>query len=144
MTPVEASKNENEEIVWNNLNNSVNIVASKQKFKVGDTVRISRIKATFEKGYLLNWSEELFTVVEVKKTNPLTYRLSDANDKILEGSFYNEELQKSIQKEQDVYRVEKIIRKKKINGIEHGLVKWIGYSEKFNTWEPMTNIIKLK
>ena len=144
MSPVEGSKKENEEIVWNNLNNKVNIVTSKQKFKVGDTVRISRIKATFEKGYLPNWSEELFTVVEVKRTNPFTYKLSDANGKILEGSFYNEELQKSVQKEQDVYRVEKIIRKKKINGIEHGLVKWVGYSDKFNTWEPMTNIIKLK
>jgi hypothetical protein len=144
MSPVEGSKKENEEIVWNNLNNKVNTVTSKQKFKVGDTVRISRIKATFEKGYLPNWSEELFTVVEVKRTNPFTYKLSDANGKILEGSFYNEELQKSVQKEQDVYRVEKLIRKKKINGIEHGLVKWVGYSDKFNTWEPMTNIIKLK
>jgi len=82
--------------------------------------------------------------MEVKRTNPFTYKLSDVNGKILEGSFYNEELQKSVQKEQDVYRVEKLIRKKKINGIEHGLVKWVGYSDKFNTWEPMTNIIKLK
>ena len=82
--------------------------------------------------------------MEVKRTNPFTYRLSDANGDILEGSFYNEELQKSLQKKQDIYRVEKIIRKKKINGIEHGLVKWVGYSNKFNTWEPMTNIMKLK
>ena len=144
MSPVEASEKSNEEIVWNNLNNKVNIVPSKQKFKVGDTVRISRIKAVFEKSYLPNWSEELFTVVEVKRTNPFTYKLSDTNGDILEGSFYNEELQKSVQKEQDVYRVEKIIRRKKINGIEHGFVKWVGYSEKFNTWEPITNIIKLK
>jgi hypothetical protein len=144
MTPIEASKKDNEGIVWNNLNNNINTVTGKQKFKVGDTVRISRIKAVFEKGYLPNWSEELFTVVKVKRTNPFTYKLSDTNGDILEGSFYNEELQKSLQKEKDIYRVEKVIRKKKINGIEHGLVKWVGYSNKFNTWEPMTNIIKLK
>ena len=110
MTPIEASKKDNEEIVWNNLNNKVNIVTSKQKFKVGDTVRISRIKAVFEKGYLPNWSEELFTVVEVKRTNPFTYKLSDTNGDILEGSLCNEELQKSVQKEQNVYRVEKLIK----------------------------------
>ena len=31
---------------------------------------------------------------------------------------------------QEVFRIEKVLRKKKINGIEHGLVKWIGYSDK--------------
>ena len=40
---------------------------AKAKFKVGDTVRISRMKGTFEKRYLPNWSEELFTIVKVKK-----------------------------------------------------------------------------
>ena len=32
------------------------------------------------------------------------------------------------------------MRKKKINGIEHGLVKWIGYSDKFNEWVPVSKI----
>ena len=30
--------------------------------------------------------------------------------------------------------------KKKINGIEHGLVKWIGYSDKFNEWIPVSKL----
>jgi hypothetical protein len=56
------------------------------------------------------------------------------------GSFYTEELQKSTQ---EVFRIEKIIRKKKINGIINGLVKWLGYSDKFNEWKPMSEIDKL-
>ena len=32
------------------------------------------------------------------------------------------------------------LKKKKINGIEHGLVKWIGYSDKFNEWLPVSKI----
>ena len=32
------------------------------KFKVGDKVRISKKKGTFEKGYLPNWTEEVFSI----------------------------------------------------------------------------------
>src|SRR6266536_1864806 len=95
----------------------------KPRFKVGDRVRINRIKRTFEKGYLPNWSEELFTIDEVQKTVPVTYVIKDTLGDVVKGSFYHEELQKS---NQEVYRVEKVIRKKKIDGIEHALVKWVG------------------
>ena len=37
----------------------------KSKFKVGDAVRISKIKQIFEKGYTPNWSTELFTITHV-------------------------------------------------------------------------------
>ena len=141
MTPVEASKNENEEDVTNNNLGKYKINKNKKPiFKAGDKVRISRTKGIFEQGYLPNWSEEIYTVVEVKNTNPYTYIINDMNGELIAGSFYTEELQKT---EQEVFRIEKIIRKKKINGVEHGFVKWIGYNKDFNTWEPMTEIKKL-
>ena len=108
-----------------------------RKFSVGDTVRISRIKKLFERGFHPNWTEEVFTVVEIKNTSPTTYRLKDFSGTILDGSFYNEELQKTSQR---VYRIEKVIRKKKINGVEHALVKWAGYSKKYNEWIPTTQL----
>jgi len=46
-------------------------------FSVGDQVRICRIEGLFEKGYLPNWSEALYTVREVKRTDPITYILKD-------------------------------------------------------------------
>src|SRR6266516_6069229 len=141
MTPVKASKKENEmKVLRNTINKTRPRPICKPRLKKGDKVRISRVKSTFEKGYLANWSEELYSVDEVQKTIPVTYKLKDLLGEEIEGSFYEEELQKSQQK---VYRVEKVIRKKQINGVEHALVKWSGYNEKFNEWIPMKETEKL-
>ena len=40
------------------------------KFKVGDHVRISLYKNIFAKGYIPNWSEEVFVIKKVKNTVP--------------------------------------------------------------------------
>ena len=130
MTPTEASQ----KVIHNPVKSEGNA-----KFSVGDQVRISRIKGIFEKGYLPNWSEALYTVHEVKRTDPITNILEDMNGESIKGGFYTEELQKS---KQEVFRIEKIIRKKKINGVEHGLVKWMGYDKKFNEWKPLSEIKK--
>ena len=141
MSPVKASKKENEmKVLRNTIDKTRPRPARKARLKKGDKVRISRVKSTFEKGYLANWSEELYIVDKVQKTIPVTYKLKDLLGEEIEGSFYEEELQKS---QQEVYRVEKVIRKKKIDGVEHALVKWSGYSEKFNEWIPMKETEKL-
>jgi hypothetical protein len=141
MSPVKASKKENEkEVLQNTLDKTRSIPIGKTKFKIGDKVRISRMKATFEKGYLPNWSEELYVIQKVQKTIPATYKLKNLLGEEIEGSFYQQELQKS---QQEVYRIEKVIRKKKINGVEHGLVKWSGYNEKHNQWIPIKELEKL-
>ena len=41
------------------------------KFKIGDIVRISKYQNIFAKGYVLNWSEEVFVIKKVEKTVPL-------------------------------------------------------------------------
>ena len=57
-------------------------------FKVNDYVRISKYKNIFAKGYLPNWSEEVFIVNEIKNTDPRTDTISDLNgDKVI-GTFY--------------------------------------------------------
>jgi len=43
------------------------------KFKLGDKVRIQKKKGFFEKGFTPNWTEEVFTVSKVQRTNPITY-----------------------------------------------------------------------
>ena len=67
----------------------------KPKFEVGDTVRMSKIKNIFEKGYTPNWTQELFTVKERLDTNPWTYTLQDTAGDEMYGTFYEQELQKS-------------------------------------------------
>ena len=103
-------------------------------------MRISRIKGIFEHGFLPNWSEQIYKIQKINNSIPITYLLEDLQGEIIIGSFYNEELQKT---SQEVYRIEKVLRKKKINDIEHGLVKWIGYSDKFNEWLPVSKLQKI-
>jgi hypothetical protein len=52
---------------------------------------------------------------------------------ILEGIFYAEELQKVI-KTDDVYKIEPILKKRKMGQRVQYLVKWLGYPESFNSW----------
>ena len=58
------------------------------KFKVGDHVRTSKYKNIFAKGYIPNWSEEIFVIKNVKNTVPGTYVISDLNDDKIIGTFY--------------------------------------------------------
>ena len=67
------------------------------KFKVGDHVRISKYKNIFAKGYMPNWSEEIFIIKKIKNTVPWTYVLNDLNGEKIIGTFYENELQKTKQ-----------------------------------------------
>ena len=72
MTPVQASKKENELSVWRNLYPEHREIHDiNPKFSVGYKVRIFKIKKTFEKGYTTRWTEEIFTIVEIKRTSPV-------------------------------------------------------------------------
>ena len=77
------------------------------KFKVVDHVRISNYTNIFAKGYVPNWSEEIFVVEKIKDTVPWSYVISDLNEEEIIGSFYEKELQKTNRKE---FRIEKILK----------------------------------
>ena len=51
------------------------------KFKIGDIVRISKYKNIFGKGFVPDWSEEVFVFKKVKNTVPWTYVISDLKGK---------------------------------------------------------------
>ena len=105
------------------------------KFKVGDYVRISKYKNIFAKGYMPNRSEEVFVVDKVKNTVPWTYVINNLNSEEITGTFYENELQKTNQKE---FRIEKVIKRKG----DKRYVKWKGYDNSFNSWINKNDIIK--
>ena len=70
MTPVEASKNENEVRVYSNLYSNLTRRPMRAKFKTGGKVRILKKKGLFEKGFTPNWTEEVFSVSKIQRTNP--------------------------------------------------------------------------
>ena len=92
-----------------NLKNRAFDIAKDPKFKVGDHVRISKYKNSFAKGYMPNWSEEVFVIKKVKNTIPWTYVINNLNGEEIIGTFYEKELQKTNQEE---FRIEKVIRRK--------------------------------
>ena len=57
------------------------------KFKIGDSVRSSKYKNIFVKGYMPNWSEEVFISSKIKNTVPWTYIINDFNGKEIIGNF---------------------------------------------------------
>ena len=63
--------------------------------------------------------------------NPL-YCLRDFNAEVIKGGFYEQELQ--LVHEPEEYRIEKVLKTKRVNGKVLHLVKWKGWSNKFNSW----------
>jgi hypothetical protein len=81
------------------------------KVKIGDKVRISKVKGVFEKGYLPNWSEEHLFVKEYKKgKRRQVFKIKDDLGEDIKGEFYIEELQPTFENR---YIVENILRKRK-------------------------------
>ena len=137
MTPTNASKKEKELRVWKNVYpDRLEIDDIKPDFSVGDKVRRSKVKKTFEKGYTTRWTEEIFTIVEVKRTSAVTYRIADLNGEEITGTFYEPELQKT---SQELFRIEKVIKR----GKKKSLVKWKGYSDDFNSWVDNKDIVNI-
>jgi hypothetical protein len=113
------------------------------KLKIGTKVRISKSRRPFDKGYLPNWTEEIFTIVDAIRTSPPTYKLEDYSKEKLDGSFYDYELQRVV-KTSEVYKIEKIVKTRRKGGAKEYFVKWRGYPDKFSSWVKeidMTNVI---
>jgi hypothetical protein len=100
--------------------------------KIGDSVRVSKVKGPFAKGYLPNWSEEVFTVSQILNTKPIQVKVQDWNGEEIQGSWYLPEIQRVAKPE--LYRIEKVIETKRVRGKEMYLVKWLGYPNHFNSW----------
>ena len=128
MKPIDVKDN-----TYINTNKEINY--KDPKFKVGDYVRISKYKNIFAKGYMPSWSEEVFVVHKIKNTVPWTYVINDLNGEEITGTFYENELQKTNQKE---FRIEKVIKQKG----DKLFVKWKGYNNSFNSWINKNDIIK--
>ena len=77
------------------IDSSKEINKKNPKFKTGDIVRISKYRNIFAKGYVPNWSEEVFVIKKVKNTVPWTYVINDLNEEEIVGTFYEKELQKN-------------------------------------------------
>ena len=138
--------NKDEPRLWHKMygQNAQRVVPNEKKTatKEGSTVRISKVKTSFDKGYLPNWSKELFAVTKRMSRAPKSlYKLKDYADEDITGTFYPEEIQKV--KDKGVYEIERILKTKfDENGKKQLFVKWLGWPAKFNSWITESNIKK--
>lgn len=65
------------------------------RFSIGDRVRISRKKSTFEHKYTPNWTSEIFHITRIHNTSPVTYTIADTKGEEILGKFYDRELLKT-------------------------------------------------
>ena len=135
MTPKEASKDINRGKVYFNIIRKQNKSCTDIKYKKGDKVRISKYKRHFEKGYTPNWTEEI-TIDKINMTNHVTYQVRDLNNEKILGSFYTRELSPA---KQNIFRIKKVLKRKN----KKALVKWVGYSDKHNSWVPFSDLINI-
>nr|XP_022906220.1 uncharacterized protein LOC111418018 [Onthophagus taurus] len=127
MKPSEINSKSVENKLVNTVYNYIKI-AGRGKFRVGDTVRISKYEHVFDKGYLPNWTAELFKIVKVKIIDPISYLLEDIRGQPIKDAFCEFELQRTAQP--NVYLVEKVLKRKK----DMLYVKWLGFDSSHNSW----------
>ena len=72
----------------------------------------------------------------MKLTIPVTYKITDYNGEEIQGSFDEQELQKT---SQGTFRIQNVIKRQG----DKCLVKWMGYHKSFNSWIITKTIVKL-
>ena len=109
------------------------------QFKINDLVRIPlKRKEQFDKPSAnIKWSEELFKIHSIYKSNVVTYKIKDMNNEVIQGVFYEKELQKT-KNTTGQYIIEKILKTNK-NKIH---VKWRNYNLSFNSWIDKNSVTK--
>ena len=106
----------------------------KWKYRVGDLVRIAVQRRPFKKGYLGEWSQEIFEITTRLPTTPVTYELRDLSGEHIKGRFYEPEVQKVVKARDEYFDVDRILKTRKRGGKIQYLVSWRGYPTKFNSW----------
>ena len=144
MTPTEAENPENAGKI-RNIQEKWYLKKTRKPplFKKGQTVRISKLKGQFDKGYDEQFLEEIYKIKNVFTRLPIpTYQLQTLDeDEVVEGNFYQNELTPT--EAPEVFKIEKILRKRKDRKTGENMVyvKWKGYRNP--SWIPETDVMDI-
>ena len=132
MAPQDVTRR-NERAVWRRLFEGSKTTKKKRpRFRVGDRVRLNKKHRTFQKSYLPGWTEKVFVVQRVKPGRVPTYKIQEWDQTPVSGTFYEQDLQKVQAGNDDLFRIEKVLKRRK----DRLLVQWKGWPTKYNTWIP--------
>lgn len=85
-------RRKNERKVYQNLY-KMRTIPERQKYEVGDTVRVAVMRPHFEKGYKPSYSNKIYRIARVLHVSPYyKYVLKDSKNTEVRGSYYSKEL----------------------------------------------------
>ena len=129
---VETSREIHNDVLIKHALKFYNIKRKSPKFKIGDIVRIATKKTAFHRSYNIQRTYERFKINEIVRNLPIPrYRLVDELNTPIEGFFLDFEM---IKVKLDKYRAN-IIQKRVRNKRKEYLLKFKGYSDRFNLWQ---------
>ena len=112
--------------------------SKKPQLKVGDRVRLNKSFRQFKKGYLRAWTEEVFVVRSVRRGKVPTCKVEEWDGTLVKGTFYSQDLQNVTVEDDDLFRIEKIVKRKG----DKVLVRWKGWPDKYDTWLEKRAVLK--
>ena len=153
MSPDEAEDEENHALIYDKLlrkymkDDRKKYIKDKKlpKFRKGDIVKIFKKKGIFTRGFNQSVTKEYFTIYHIdRRLSKDRYYLKDLMGERIIGSFYSEYLVPfTPPTDGGEYRIDPNFRdfkRKRIRGVPHIWVKWLGWPSKFNQWVPETDI----
>ena len=115
------------------------------KFKKGQIVKIFKKKGIFTRGFNQSVTKEYFEIYHIdRRLSKDRYYLKDLMGEKIIGSFYSEYLVPFTPPTNGgEYRIDpqfNDFKRKRIRGVPHIWVKWLGWPTKFNQWVPEVDI----
>jgi hypothetical protein len=111
----------------------------KPNIKIGTSARQKYKIGPLDRGYYPNWTDNIYNIKNsVSSLRKPLYKLTDEKNKLLRKRYYPEEIQ--IIKNNNIFRVEKILATKYINKVKHYKVKWLNHPSSYNSWIPAKDI----
>lgn len=109
------------------------ILKKTPKYEVGTYVRIAKQKGKFSRSYNEQSNQEIYKIYKIKtsKKIPLYYLKTYNEQENIIGGFYDFELTPV---KTTIFRVEKVLKKRKYRGKNQLFIKWKGFSDDYNEW----------
>lgn len=141
MAPADVNR-DNAETVWQKLYGMAKD-RKKFRFQVGDKVRITKEKHKLSKGYVPNFTQEVFVINERMDRSPPVYKLNDLDKEEIEGVFYEAELVRVIDSDKQTREIEKVMKTEKQNGQLRYFVKFKNEPVKNNKWINESDLVTI-
>ena len=104
------------------------------RFKVCDKVRLTYIRNPFTREYDEKWTGEIFKISQkILRDGLPVYRLKNFHDEEIKGTFYQSELQKVDVNDDDMWKIEKIVKTRGKVRNKHYFVRWLHWPKTFNS-----------